>query len=107
MDPEFTVEKYMNHVVRMFSGDRCDVILESEDRLMQNVIDQFGNEIPVEDLEGSKFRTTVDVEISPTFFSWVFQFEGDIRIISPEEVIAEYKKMIGKVLSAQEEISID
>ena len=105
MDSEFTVEKYMNHVLRMFSGDRCHVVLECEDRLMQNVIDQFGNGIPVEDLEGSTFRTTVDVEISPPFFSWVFQFEGDIRIISPEEVKTEYRKMIDKVLSAQEEAS--
>ena len=69
---------------------------------MQNVIDQFGDAIPVKDQEGSRFRTTVDVEISPPFFSWVFQFEGDIRIISPEEVITEYKQMLDKVLSAQE-----
>ena len=105
MDPDFTVDKYMNHVLRMFSGEQCHVVLECEDRLMQNVIDQFGNAIPVEDLEGSRFRTIVDVEISPPFFSWVFQFEGDIRIISPEEVITEYKQMLDKVLSAQKEAS--
>lgn len=103
MDPEFTVEKYMNHVLRMFSGERCYVVLECEDKLMQNVIDQFGNEIPVENLSGSRFRTTVDVEISPPFFSWVFQFEGKIRIVSPEKVKMEYKDMLDKVLSAQEE----
>ena len=106
MDPDFTVDNYMNHVLRMFSGEQCHVVLECEDRLMQNVIDQFGNTIPVEDLEGSRFRTTVDVEISPPFFSWVFQFEGDIRIISPEEVITEYKQMLDKVLLAQEEASM-
>lgn len=78
MDPDFSVEKYMNHVFRIFSGERRHVVFESEDRLMQNVIDQFGNEIPMEDQEGSRFRITVDVEINPTFFSWVFQFEGDI-----------------------------
>ena len=105
MDPDFTVDKYMNHVLRMFFGEQCHVVLECEDRLMQNVIDQFGNAIPVEDLEGSRFRTTVDVEISPPFFSWVFQFEGDIRIISPEEVITEYKQMLDKILSAQGEAS--
>ena len=103
MDPKFTVEKYMNHVLRMFSGERCYVVLECEDKLMQNVIDQFGNEIPVENLSGSRFRTTVDVEISPPFFSWVFQFEGKIRIVSPEKVKMEYKDMLDKVLSAQEE----
>lgn len=51
------------------------------------------------------FRTTVDEEISPPFFSWVFQFEGDTRIIYPEEVTTEYKKMLDKVLSAQKEAS--
>ena len=40
-----------------------------------------------------------------TDFVWVFQFEGDIRIISPEEVITEYKQMLDKVLSAQKEAS--
>ena len=44
------------------------------------------------------FFATVRVSISPTFFSWVFQYNGRIRIVEPETVTQEYAGMLGRLL---------
>ena len=38
---------------------------------------------------------------SNTFFSWVFQFGGGIRVAGPAEVKEEYEEMLRKVLEQQ------
>ena len=41
---------------------------------------------------GRACAATVMVQISPTFWGWLFQFAGQMRILSPDNVISDYKK---------------
>ncbi|WP_442950784.1 hypothetical protein [Oribacterium sp. WCC10] len=43
---------------------------------------------------GISFRATVKVSVSRTFYAWVFQFAGGIRIAGPEGVREEYMEML-------------
>ena len=48
---------------------------------------------------GDKCIATVKVQISPVFWGWLFQFAGQLKVLSPDTVIADYKKhaaMIGE-----------
>ena len=45
------------------------------------------------------FRTSVSVCLSPTFYGWVFQWEGRIRIEGPEKAVTGYKEMVKKATS--------
>lgn len=36
----------------------------------------------------------VKVQVSPTFWGWLFQFGTKMTIISPEELKEEYKKQV-------------
>ena len=36
------------------------------------------------------------VSASPTFFGWVFGFNGKVQILAPESVKEQYKKMLTK-----------
>ena len=40
------------------------------------------------------FRAKVSVADSPTFYGWVFPFEGKIRIAEPEEIREKYRSMV-------------
>ena len=39
------------------------------------------------------FTLTVNVDVSPVFFSWVFSFAGRVKILAPESVAQEYREM--------------
>ena len=75
--------------------------LECDTSLMKYVIDRFGLDLETEELSEEKFLAKVPVDLSPTFYGWVFQFGGGIRIIGPEEAVNEYKEMVDKAISVK------
>ena len=97
----FDVSAYSNKVFQMFSGEETTVELECNTSLMKYVIDRFGLDVETEELSEDKFLAKVPVDLSPTFYGWVFQFGGGIRIIGPEEAVEEYKEMVDKAISVK------
>ena len=70
------------------------VTLVCDNDVMKGVLDAFGMDIKVHWAEKGKFKTTVKVCASPTFFAWVFQWQGKVRIARPEKVVEEYREMV-------------
>ena len=98
---DFDVSAYSNKVFQMFSGEEATVELECDTSLMKYVINRFGLDVETEELSEDKFLAKVPVDLSPTFYGWVFQFGGGIRIIGPEEAVDEYKEMVDKAISVK------
>lgn len=94
----FDVSAYSNKVFQLFSGEETTVELECDTSLMKYVIDRFGIDVETEELSEEKFLAKVPVDLSPTFYGWVFQFGGGIRIIGPEEAVGAYMKMLNASL---------
>ena len=93
---DFDVSAYSNKVFQMFSGEETTVELECDTALMKYVIDRFGIDVETEELLEDKFLAKVPVDLSPTFYGWVFQFGGGIRIIGPEEALEGFGKLLEK-----------
>lgn len=91
---DFDMSAYSNKVFQMFSGEETTVELECDTALMKYVIDRFGLDVETEELSEETFLAKVPVDLSPTFYGWVFQFGGGIRIIGPEEAVDGYMKML-------------
>ncbi len=61
---------------------------------MNSVIDHFGDHAKTTPVDDKTFRLVAEVPLSPTFFAWVFQFGGKVRILAPDEAIGKYQEMI-------------
>ena len=97
---DFDVARYTREVFRMYDNEEPkQVILICENSVMKGVIDKFGMDVTVKKVDENHFRTKVKVCTSPTFYSWVFQWAGKIRIEGPEDVVEELKEMARKVLA--------
>ncbi len=94
----FNVEEYVNRQFRMNVGEAVEVVLECKNERMRNVIDHFGEDVETWIADDDHFRVRVQVADSPTFYSWVFGFVGDIRIVEPAMVVKSYRKMLHKGL---------
>ena len=70
---------------------------------MDAIIDQFGKDVPVLANDMKSFRVLVNTSVGSVFYSWVFGFRGRVSIKAPEEVKAEYAKMVLDAAKALEE----
>ncbi len=85
-----SVGEYTEQAFLMFTGPVETVDLELEGTTINAVWDHFGDSVTMRTLEEGKVHATVQVQISPTFWSWIFQFGDQMRIVGPEKVVNAY-----------------
>ncbi len=94
---DFDIARYTREVFRMYDTEEAvPVTLVCENEVMKGVLDAFGMDIKVKRAEKGHFETTVMACTSPTFFGWVFQWEGKVKITAPKEALQGYKEMAEK-----------
>lgn len=92
---DFKLDKYSSRVFDMFAGEPAEIRLDCKAYIMNYLIDRLGKDFKVrEKREDGSFIADIFVEASPTLYSWIFQFGGDAKIISPNWVCEEFKKLI-------------
>lgn len=95
---DYDIERFCNQVFMMFDGELCRVRLRCDNSMMKTIIDRFGEDVKTSLLDENSFTVEVEVSASPTFYSWIFTYEGKISIISPQNVIEQYKKQLRSAL---------
>lgn len=90
---DFDLNVYLNLMFRMYNGERKQVELICDNDLMDAIIDKFGKDVDVSAYDDS-FKATVTTSVGNVFYSWIFGFGGRVYINSPEDVKAEYSKMV-------------
>ena len=85
------VATYTEQAFKMFGGQAEDVVLEFDRALIGVVHDKFGESVRMIPSGENKCIATVKVRISPTFWGWLFQFAGEMKILSPAPLAQEYR----------------
>ena len=91
---DFDLNEYIQSVFFMFGGEKTRVELRCGNSLMKTIIDRFGEDVTTLAYDMESFKVVVDIEVSPTFYGWVFGFGGKIEILSPKKAKNEYCTMI-------------
>ncbi len=82
---------YTEQVFKMYGGQPADVVLEFDATLVGVVCDKFGEDTKMIRSSDDKCVATVRVQISPVFWGWLFQFAGQMKILSPDYIIEGYR----------------
>lgn len=88
------VSTYTEQAFKMFGGPLEDVVLEFDRSLIGAVYDRFGENTPMINKSENKCIASVKVQISPVFWGWLFQFSTSMAIISPSNLVEEFRKQI-------------
>lgn len=87
---------------KMFGGRKESITIQFSNSLIGVVYDKFGEDTSMIRVSENECVASVNVQISPTFWGWLFQFVGEMKIITPdslrEEYIARCEKAIGEKL---------
>lgn len=96
---DFTTEKYMRNIFEMYGGKEEQIELKCTSDLMKVIIDRFGEDVKTTVIDQNCFKAVVQVAVSPTFLSWIFQFDGKISILASDNVKKKYIDMLHNNMS--------
>lgn len=78
---------------------RVELLVEPD--AIASVIDYFKDrrscDMACADLDGTRMSVTVTVQPSPTFFGWVAQYLGSVRIIAPDDLRRSFAEACAKL----------
>ena len=95
---KFDIRDYTDKVFRMYGGPEEKVTLRFSAEILDQVFDRFGDGIRPEPAGRNRYRVTVPVSLSTTFYAWVFQFVGQMSVAAPEHVREAYAGYLGQAL---------
>lgn len=86
------VNEYTEQAFKMYGGEPEDITICFTDKLIGVVYDKFGESTKITRIDKGNCVATVRVQISPTLWGWLFQFVGQMKIISPDTIIEKFKE---------------
>lgn len=97
------IARYKASIFRMYGGETEKVTLKFDGSVIESIYDKFGLHTRIFP-SGERFTAKVDVQVSPTFFGWVFQFVGKMRILEPQSVKEKYLKRLQGAVSSETDL---
>ncbi len=85
-DLSFDASAYTRTVFSMAPAEQRWVRLMFERRHLGAMVDRFGADVPMEQVDDRTYALFAPVCVSPPFFGWVFQFGGGVCILAPDDV---------------------
>ncbi len=92
---------FTKQAFKMYAGEPEEITIEFDDSLMGPVYDKFGEDTKIERVSDDKCRTTVNVQVSPTFWGWMFQFGDQIKLTGPERIKGLYREKLARLFRGQ------
>ena len=94
----FDVRDYTDKIFKMYGGPEEKVTLRCSMEILDQVIDRFGEGVPLKNIRKGHFTVTVPVNLSTTFYAWVFQYTGKMTLTAPEHVRETYAAYLQEAL---------
>ncbi len=89
--------EYKKEVFSMFGGEKSKIKILADNTMANIVIDKFGENIRFTQKDDDTFEIEVEVQLSPTFYSWCFLFGDRLKVIHPEDVVALIKQQLNQL----------
>lgn len=88
---------YTNRTFGMYGGEEQVVTLQFPNRLIGVVLDRFGRETDIRQMEGGEFRIRTKVMVSGQFFGWLAGIGREAVIAGPESVREQYRQWLEEI----------
>jgi len=98
----FDMAVYAKKMFGMFGGIEEKVTLECNNDLVGVIIDRFGKEITIIQLDEEHFTINVDIEVSQQFLAWVIGLGSGAKIILPLSVVEMMKEEAKRLMRQYE-----
>lgn len=94
---DFNPETYRKQVFSMFGGDLEKVTIRFTPDLLGDIYDKFGTDIHIQKTTDDMLKTTLEIQVSKTFFLWVVGTLGKVKITEPSNVKKEFNSFVEQI----------
>lgn len=97
---QIDLKEYTRRVFSMYSGKNKRVTLRFINKHLDTMIDRFGkdhNYVLYKKDDDTHSLAYVNVDISNQFFGWLLGFGKEVKIISPLDVVEDFKAYLDKI----------
>jgi predicted DNA-binding transcriptional regulator YafY len=84
---KFDPASYSKKMFSMYSGEETEVDVIFSNELAGTVIEKFGADIFMYQINENQFKAKLKVSVSPFFLSWILGLGNKAKIISPQPVV--------------------
>ena len=98
----FDTADYAAKMFNMFSGEEANVTLSCSNSILDEIIEKFGDDVPIKIDENDRFRIKAEVEMSEGLVSWILQYGTDIKVIQPKALMKAVKEKASQILEMYE-----
>lgn len=99
---KFDTADYSNKIFNMFTGESGQIELCCDNKLIDDILEKFGDEIPLKLYDKDHFTFKADVELSSGLISWIMQYGSDIKVVSPKKLSDAIVEKTKEILSVYE-----
>jgi len=90
----FSISKHKSSVFGMFGGEAKMVRFEADEKLLDVVFDQFGDDIKIKPTAEGRYTFSAEVQMSSVFLGWVCAFGESIKVVAPEDAVEKVREHI-------------
>lgn len=100
---EVDMAAYTKKMFNMFDGDEQDVEILCTNNFAGVMIDRFGKDVKMREIDADHFKVTVKVAASSHFIHWIMALGEGVKIIGPENMMGEVRKEIKRLADQYKE----
>lgn len=93
----FDMTVHHKSVFGMYIGEPQKVRFEANVRLVDAIIDKFGEDIQLTDLDEGRTSFEAVVQISPQFLGWALSFGKDLKVLGPKTVVEKLQEYVASL----------
>lgn len=94
----FDLARFSKTIFGMFDGEEMGITLSCQEHMIGIILDRFGKDVAVREMENGTVEVRVQVRVSSQFFGWLAALGSGVKIKTPESVREEYKTYIKTIL---------
>lgn len=98
----FDTADYSNKLFNMYTGEAAQIELCCDNRIIDDILEKFSDEIPVKIFDENHFVFKADVELSNGLVSWIMQYGNDIKVLSPTMLSDAVRQKANDILAIYE-----
>lgn len=91
---DFDLSSHQKSVFGMYTGEECEVTIETTTELIDVMMDKFGEDTKFFDKGNDIIEFKAAIQCSPQFFGWCLSFGDKLKIKAPIEVVDQLKEYI-------------
>ena len=84
----------------MFGGELKHIELQFEQDMLDDIYDKFSEDVKIQKTSADKFKCNVEIQISPTFFSWLAGTRGKVKILTPNTAREQFEDFVKEISKA-------